>query len=380
MRLPTMLLVVMTIVGVFHAYIGLRLLPALPVGEAGRWAGALLLAASVLIMPMAAASRTIKRQPLSDRLAWAGSLAMGFFSSLLMLTIMRDIVLGLASWTASDAAYASIAVRSAIAVPVLAVLATLVGLFNARRRARIKNVDVPIAGLPAGLHGFIIAQITDIHVGPTIKRGYLDAIVDAVNGIGADMIAVTGDLVDGTVHDLSPHTQPLSRLKARHGAFFVTGNHEYYSGEVAWSAEVRRLGLTVLTNQHVVLDHDGASLIVAGVPDHSAHHFDPAQRSDPAAALHGAPDGAPRLLLAHQPRSAQAASEAGFDLQISGHTHGGQFWPWNHFVRLQQPFVGGLDRLGDLWVYTSRGTGYWGPPIRLGIPSEITRIRLIPET
>ncbi len=378
MRLPTMLLVVMTIVAVFHAYIGLRLLPALPVGEAGRWAGALLLAASVLIMPMAVASRTIKRQPLSDRLAWAGSLAMGFFSSLLMLTILRDIVLGLASWTASDAAYVSIAVRSAIAVPVLAVLVTLVGLFNARRRARIKDVDVPIAGLPAGLHGFTIAQITDIHVGPTIKRGYLDAIVDAVNGIGADMIAVTGDLVDGTVHDLSPHTQPLSRLKARHGAFFVTGNHEYYSGEVAWSAEVRRLGLTVLTNQHVVLDHDGASLIVAGVPDHSAHHFDPAQRSDPAAALHGAPDGPPRLLLAHQPRSAQAASDVGFDLQISGHTHGGQFWPWNHFVRLQQPFVGGLDRLGDLWVYTSRGTGYWGPPIRLGIPSEITRIRLVP--
>jgi predicted MPP superfamily phosphohydrolase len=373
-----MLLVVMTIVAVFHAYIGLRLLPALPVGEAGRWAGALLLAASVLIMPMAVASRTIKRQPLSDRLAWAGSLAMGFFSSLLMLTILRDIVLGLASWTASDAAYVSIAVRSAIAVPVLAVLVTLVGLFNARRRARIKDVDVPIAGLPAGLHGFTIAQITDIHVGPTIKRGYLDAIVDAVNGIGADMIAVTGDLVDGTVHDLSPHTQPLSRLKARHGAFFVTGNHEYYSGEVAWSAEVRRLGLTVLTNQHVVLDHDGASLIVAGVPDHSAHHFDPAQRSDPAAALHGAPDGPPRLLLAHQPRSAQAASDVGFDLQISGHTHGGQFWPWNHFVRLQQPFVGGLDRLGDLWVYTSRGTGYWGPPIRLGIPSEITRIRLVP--
>jgi predicted MPP superfamily phosphohydrolase len=380
MRLPTMLFVAMTIVGLLHAYIGMRILPALPVAEGWRWAGGLLLAVSVLVMPMAVASRTIKRQPLSDRLAWAGSLAMGVFSSLLMLTILRDIVLGVTAIAASDALYTSVAGRSAVAVPVLTVLATLVGLYNARRRARIKNVDVPITGLPDGLHGFTLVQITDIHVGPTIKRGYLDAIVDAVNGIGADMIAVTGDLVDGTVHDLAHHTQPLSRLESRHGAYFVTGNHEYYSGEVAWSAEMRRLGLTVLINEHVVLDHDGVSLIVAGVPDHSAHHFDPAQRSDPAAALRGAPDGPPRLLLAHQPRSAQEAADAGFDLQISGHTHGGQFWPWNHFVRLQQPFVGGLNRLGNLWVYTSRGTGYWGPPIRLGIPSEITRIRLIPAT
>jgi predicted MPP superfamily phosphohydrolase len=268
---------------------------------------------------------------------------------------------------------------SAAAVPLLAALSTLVGLLNARRLARVKSVDVPIADLPASLYGFTIVQITDIHIGPTIKRRHLDAIVDAVNDLDADMIAVTGDLVDGSVRHLSEHTQPMARLTARHGAYFVTGNHEYYSGAVGWIAELRRLGLRVLMNEHVVLQHDGAHVVVAGVTDFSAHHFDPAQRSDPAAAIAGAPaDAGVKLLLAHQPRSAFAAAPAGFDLQLSGHTHGGQFLPWNFFVRLQQPFTAGLHRLGTLWVYTSRGTGYWGPPKRLGAPSEITHLRLVP--
>lgn len=378
MRLPSFFLIATVIMGALHAYIGVRVLPDLPVGESWRLAGAALLVVSFVLMPMSVVSRGIRRQPLSDILAWAGSLFMGLFSSLLMLTLLRDIVLAGASLFAPDQTFAMVAARSAAAVPALAVLATLVGFVNARRRARIKHVDVPIDDLPDALHGFLIAQISDIHVGPTIKRRYLDAIVDAVNGIEADMIAVTGDIVDGTVRDLAHHTQPLSRLKARHGAYFVTGNHEYYSGAPAWIVEMHRLGLTVLSNGHRVLDHDGASLVVAGVTDYSAHLFDPADRSDPHAAIRGAPDDAPRILLAHQPRTAAAAAEAGFHLQLSGHTHGGQFWPWNHFVRLQQPFIGGLDRFGDLWVYTSRGTGYWGPPKRLGVPSEITRIRLVP--
>jgi len=378
MRLPSFFLIATVIMGALHAYIGVRVLPDLPVSEGWRMAGAALLVVSFLLMPMSVVSRAIRRQPLSDVLAWAGSLFMGLFSSLLMLTLLRDLVLAGMAVFAPDETFALVAARSAVAVPALAVLATFLGFVNARRRARIKHVDVPIDGLPDALHGFLIAQISDIHVGPTIKRRYLDAIVDAVNGIEADMIAVTGDIVDGSVRDLAHHTQPLSRLQARHGAYFVTGNHEYYSGAPAWTVEMRRLGLTVLSNGHRVLDHDGAALVVAGVTDYSAHLFDPADRSDPHAAIRGAPDDTPRILLAHQPRTAAAAAEAGFHLQLSGHTHGGQFWPWNHFVRLQQPFIGGLDRFGDLWVYTSRGTGYWGPPKRLGVPSEITRIRLVP--
>jgi len=235
-----------------------------------------------------------------------------------------------------------------------------------------------VRDLPAALHGFSIAQITDVHVGATIRRPYVERIVDAVNALEPDMIALTGDFVDGPVSELATHTAPLQRLYAPHGSFFVTGNHEYYSGAEAWTAEFRRLGLRVLLNEHAVIRHNGAALIVAGVTDFTAHHFDPAQHSDPHAALAGAPSSAVlRILLAHQPRSADAAAKAGFDLQLSGHTHGGQFWPWNLFVRFYQPFTAGLHRVNALWVYVSRGTGYWGIPNRFGAPSEITRLRLV---
>jgi predicted MPP superfamily phosphohydrolase len=267
---------------------------------------------------------------------------------------------------------------SALAVPALALLLTALGYLNARRRARVRTVEVPIEGLPEALRGFSIAQITDIHVGATIKRDYVERIVSAVNELDADMVAVTGDLVDGSVARLSPHTQPLARLSARHGAFFVTGNHEYYSGAHAWIDEMRRLGLSVLLNEHVVLDHDGAAVVVAGVTDISAHHFDPSHRSDPAGAVAGAPGDAIKVLLAHQPRTALVAQGAGYHLQLSGHTHGGQFFPWNYVVKLFEPFSTGLYRLGGLRLYVSRGTGYWGPPKRFGAPSEITHLRLVP--
>ncbi len=241
------------------------------------------------------------------------------------------------------------------------------------------NVEIPLAGLPKELEGFTIAQISDIHIGQTIKRNFVEAIVDRVNRLKADMIAITGDVVDGSVPDLAQHTEPLARLESRHGTYVVTGNHEYYSGVHAWIRELERLGTRVLVNEHVVLDHEGAALTVAGVTDWSAHHFDPSQKSDPEAAAKGAPAHVLKVLLAHQPRSAPFAEAAGYHLQLSGHTHGGQFWPWNFLVHLQQPFTAGLNRLGRMWVYVSRGTGYWGPPMRFGVPSEITLIRLVRE-
>jgi predicted MPP superfamily phosphohydrolase len=369
----------LVVLAILHAYVGIRLLPDLPFGTVGTVSGFAALAMSAWLIPYGFRSRRSERP---DRRMLAGLVAMGAFSSLVVLTFLRDLAL-LAALAAGAVLsihmpVASLAGVSAVAVPVLAVLLTVVGYSNARRLAGVRAVDVPIAELPAALQGFTIAQISDMHIGPTIKRDFVDAVVDAVNGLGADMIAITGDLVDGSVRQLSAHTQPLSRLSARYGVYFVTGNHEYYSGAHRWIAELRRLGLRVLLNEHVVLEHAGAAVVVAGVTDYAAHHFDPAHRSDPAGALAGAPATADvRLLLAHQPRSAFAAASAGFDLQLSGHTHGGQFVPWNFFVRLQQPFTAGLRRLGRLWVYTSRGTGYWGPPKRLGAPSEITRLRLV---
>ncbi|CAD6555707.1 hypothetical protein LMG28140_05704 [Paraburkholderia metrosideri] len=383
MRRSSFLVRIILIGIMLHIYVGLRLIPDTPVDTTGRWLMALWLVLSIFLIPLGMLARSIKRQPLGDRLAWVGLLAMGFFSSLLVLTFARDLVL--ASLLTVDAIWPnSIAIHhwrmgSAAAVPVLALLSTLVGLFNARRRAKVVTIDIPIDDLPTELDGFTIVQISDIHVGPTIKHRYVDAIVDAVNRLKPDLIAVTGDVVDGSVPQLTRHTQPLSRLSARHGAFLVTGNHEYYAGANAWIDEFRRLGLTVLLNEHVVVNHNGARAVIAGVTDYSAGHHDPSHRSDPAAAIAGAPgDVLIKVLLAHQPRSAEAAAAAGFTLQLSGHTHGGQFFPWNFFVRFQQPFTAGLARLNGLWVYTSRGTGYWGPPKRLGAPSEITRVRLVP--
>lgn len=370
-----------------HLYVGWRIVPALGAWPLAQGLLVLVLAASTVLLPLGLMARRHARGPWADRLAWAGLLGMGLFSSLFVLTVLRDVLLLLAviafAWRPAALPVVMLTTWTGVAVPVLAALATALGLWNARRTAAVVRVDVPIAQLPAGLHGFTVAQITDVHVGPTIKRGYLQAIVARVNSLGADMVAITGDLVDGKVSELAPHVAPLSQLRSRHGSYFVTGNHEYYSGAHAWIAELRRLGVRVLMNEHVVLSHandaGSAALLVAGVADYSAHQFDPAHKSDPHAALRGAPAHARvRLLLAHQPRSAVAAADAGFDLQLSGHTHGGQFWPWNHFVRLQQPFTAGLHKLKDLWVYTSRGTGYWGPPKRFGAPSEITLLRLVP--
>ncbi len=370
---------IVTLIALLHIYVGVRLLPALPIGALGRALGGLALCASFVLIIAGARARRIQDSSFAANLAWIGSLNGGFFSSLAVLTVTRDVLLGPTLLLASSSEAGRLEAASAIAVPLLAALATIVGYIDARRRPRVVDIEVPLPDLPPALQGFTIAQISDVHIGPTIKRDFLRRIVEIVNSLDVDLVAITGDLVDGPVEQLAPHVEPLAGVRARHGAYFVTGNHEYYSGATAWITELRRLGLHVLLNEHVVLNHGGARLLLAGVTDYSAHQFDPSHRSDPEAALAGAPpDLRPRVLLAHQPRTAAAAADAGFDLQLSGHTHGGQFWPWNLFVRLQQPFTAGLNRLGKLWVYTSRGSGYWGPPKRLGVPSEIARVRLVP--
>lgn len=369
-----------------HAYILWRLIPALDEFPWWQIGVTTIVTVSAICLQVGLNHWRSRRrqQGQGDRAVVAAFVALGFLSSLLVLTLLRDVAL-VGVWIGGrlglSLSIASFAEWSALAVPAIATLVTVCGLINARRTARVVTVDVPIADLPAPLHGFTIAQISDIHVGPTIKGDYVESIVGVVNRLQPDMVAVTGDLVDGSVARLRSHVAPLSELTSRHGTYFVTGNHEYYSGVTAWVAELRRLGVKVLLNEHVVLWHDDAALVIAGVTDHSGHHFDESHRSDPAAAIADAPEHVlVRILLAHQPRSAEAAVRAGFQLQLSGHTHGGQFWPWNFFVRFQQPFTAGLNRLQSLWVYTSRGTGYWGPPKRFGAPSEITRLRLVPAS
>ena len=206
----------------------------------------------------------------------------------------------------------------------LALAATIVGFVNARRLARAWS-DVPIAGLPPDLDGFTIVQISDIHIGPTIKQRYVQAIVDAVNQESPDLVAITGDVVGGSIEQLAAQASPLGQLRAPHGVYLVTGNHEYYSGR-RWVAEFRRMGLRVLMNEHALIHPSGLPMIIAGVTDYSAGAFDPHQRSNPAAALAGAPMPG-HASCWRTSRAAAAAEPLGYTLQLSGHTHGGQFFP-----------------------------------------------------
>ncbi|MBK1688000.1 metallophosphoesterase [Rubrivivax gelatinosus] len=358
------------LIALLHALLAWRL--AAPLSPAGVLAVAAAALVSAALIPMAFAGRRGHDRAVADRWSWAGFVAMGHFSIVFVLTLLREFSL-LTAWLLGWAPHAR---DSALAVLLLAPALTAVALAGARATPRLRTVHVALPGLPPALEGFTIVQISDLHVGPTIKRRWVQAVVERANAAGADLVALTGDLVDGRVEDLHEDLAPLAGLRARHGVFAVTGNHEYYSGALPWIAEWRRRGIVTLVDEHRVVEHGGARLVVAGVADFNAAGFEPAHRSDPKRALDGAPPGAPRLLLAHQPRSAAAAAEAGFDLQLSGHTHGGQIWPWGLLVPLQQPITAGLQRIGRLQVYVSRGTGYWGPPLRLGAPSEITRLVL----
>jgi predicted MPP superfamily phosphohydrolase len=244
------------------------------------------------------------------------------------------------------------------------------------RRVQVRDVEVTLHRLPKALDGFTIVQLTDIHVGgQTIHRHFIEEMVATTNSLAPDVVAITGDLVDGSVDELRDQVAPLSTLAARHGVFFVTGNHEYYAGADEWVAHLPTLGVRVLRNERVSVGDGAASFDLAGVDDYNAHGF-PGHGPNLPRAVDGRDPTRELVLLAHQPREVHRAAEHGVGLQLSGHTHGGQIWPWNFAVKLQQPYVAGLVRHKNTQLYVSRGTGYWGPPMRLGAPAEITRIRL----
>lgn len=251
---------------------------------------------------------------------------------------------------------------------------------QALRPLRVRELTVRLARLPRELDGFTIVQLTDVHFGQTIRRDFAEQIVAKTNRLAPDLIAITGDLVDGAVSELRDIVAPLAGLQAPHGIWFVTGNHEYFSssdgatGADAWIEELKRLGIRTLRNERISVGNGAASFDLAGIDDWNA--FGPGHRSDLRRALAGRDDARELVLLSHQPRSIHLAAELGVGLQLSGHTHGGQVWPWNYLVRLQQPYVVGLARHFSTYIYVSPGTGFWGPPMRLGTQAEITRIVL----
>jgi predicted MPP superfamily phosphohydrolase len=256
------------------------------------------------------------------------------------------------------------------AVAAAAVGTVGLGTYGVLNGPRVKRVTVPLARLPRSAHGFRIAVVSDIHLGPVLGRGFAQRVVDTVNSTQPDLIAVVGDLVDGSVKDLGPAAAPLARLSARHGSYFVTGNHEYFSGAEQWLAEVRELGLHPLENARTEL----SAFDLAGVNDLAGESE--GQGPDFDRALGGRDTSRAVVLLAHQPVQIHEAVKHGVDLQLSGHTHGGQLFPGNLVAAAANPTVAGLDTYGDTRLYVSRGAGAWGPPTRVGAPSDITVIEL----
>lgn len=260
----------------------------------------------------------------------------------------------------------------------LATGAGVAGIGAVLRPVGVRRVEVSLNRLRRQQDGLTLVQLTDLHIGPTIGKSALAELVERTNALQPDIVAITGDLVDGSVGELRDAVSPLGRLKAKQGVFFVTGNHEYFSGAVAWIEELSRLGIRVLRNERVTIGEGEGSLYLAGVDDRSAARSTsaPGHGEDLEKALGGRDLTRPIVLLAHQPRTVLDAAKYGVDLQLSGHTHGGQIWPFGALVRLQQHFLAGLSRHGDTFIYVSRGTGYWGPPMRLFAPAEITHIVL----
>lgn len=313
-----------------------------------------------------------------DWLHAASYLSMGWLTYVLLLCALRDALL-LLSAAAPPGLHEAIDAAGAAAVFWGATALLALGALAALRGPHVRHVNVPIDALPAELDGYRIAQISDLHVGPTIGTAYVKRVVETCNALGADLVALTGDLVDGSVPRLRDAVAPLAGLFARDGAFVALGNHDYYSGAAAWTEHFERLGLTVLRNDHRIITRGAARLVVGGVVDPAARMERPPQAPQPHLAAAPQAGSAVRLLLAHNPKLAPLGARAGFDLQLSGHTHAGQFFPWTLAVRLvHAPHVAGLSKQDRMWVYVSAGTGTWGPPVRLGTRPELTLIRLVP--
>lgn len=266
-----------------------------------------------------------------------------------------------------------------ISLPITAfitLLTIILGVIEILKGPLIERVDIVLDKLPLNFDGFTIAQISDLHVGSTIKGNYVQKVVNITNSLKPNLIALTGDFVDGNVEYLKNDVAPLARLQSTYGTFFVSGNHEYYSGIKQWLQEFASLGIVNLLNEHVLINKNREQIVLAGVTDYSTIRKQTDDVSSPTKAISGAPKGLVKILLAHQPASYIKAKQAGFDLQLSGHTHGGQYFPFTLLIRFFHRYYKGLNNHEGMWLYINRGTGYWGPPLRVGSSPEITLITL----
>ncbi len=366
-RVGPFLTIALTLMGSLHLYVWSRLVWAadLPTGPMLGLSALFLAGFGTVALAFGSrvAGRAIPSTLASVGFTWLGVVFIGFGASLFSEPLR---------WALPEVAQASLAGGTGLGVALLA----LYGLVSARA-PRTPTVLAPVRGLDPRLTGFRIVQLSDVHIGPTVSRAFVSRMVAQANAQNPDIIVITGDLVDGGVEEFAAAAAPLADLRAAQGVYFVTGNHEYYSGIEGWMAYLPTLGIRVLRNERVRLSKNGAGFDLVGVDDLFGA-IAPGHGIDLPKALHGRDTGVPAVLLAHQPTVVRQAAEHGVALQLSGHTHGGQIFPFNLLVSLVQPWMKGLHRVGDTWLYVHRGTGYWGPPIRVGAPGEVARIELQP--
>ncbi|MEW5800259.1 MAG: metallophosphoesterase [Bacteroidota bacterium] len=381
--------IILSVYGVGISYLGWRLISPFKLQSPYKllaWTGLILM----FMIPFSTFILVRFAEKASDALSWIGYVSLGIISFIFVGVFLRDIfylfgfsiqkifTLVSSSPELVDASKREFLVQSTnLAVIGAAASLTAYGVYEARRKPSIINVDIPITKLPDDFDGFKIVQITDIHAGLTIKRDWIETVAEEVKNLSPDLIAFTGDLADGSVPHLKNDVAPLGELTAPYGKFFVTGNHEYYSGAEQWVNHAREMGYDVLMNEHRIISKNGSSVVLAGITDFSAGGMIPSHKSDPKKALDGAPAEMTKILMAHQPRSLYQTEGLDLDLVLMGHTHGGQFFPWNLVATIGQPFIKGLNVWGEkTWAYVSKGTGYWGPPVRVGARSEITVLTL----
>ncbi len=382
----TFLSITLSIMGGVHWYLYVRLVAEteIPAPWSGSIAGALLVV--VLCIPLSfMASRvldkTLARFFVVPIYVWLGFAFQTFFLLLAIdlargLAGLGGILFGMGPWF-PDPGQALVAWRITCGVAVgTTVLATTGGIWWGLSKMAVREVEIPLAQLPAEMDGFQVAHLSDLHLDLVHGKRWLDSVVRKTNSLRPDLIVITGDLAEGSVRQFRQEVGPLKHLSAPNGVFFVTGNHEYFHDLDGWLTLLGSFGIRVLRNERVAIGNGEAKLDLAGVDDHDGARISPGHGPDLPKALQDRDTGRPIVLLAHQPRIIDEAAELGVDLVLSGHTHGGQIWPFSYLVYLQQPFVRGLKKRNGTTLYVSSGTGFWGPPMRLGTTAEIGLITL----